>query len=144
MATSRSQQQANVDRVDSSIGNRVARRRGQLGLSKSAVALRIGATLSIYEGFEGGEGRPSPEQLRLLADLYQVPVTYFFQDLAFSEADNEVSPAHVAEAEPVAYTVATNQDRLAVLVADFQKLGPAAQQCLLAVAQSLANDDADA
>lgn len=143
MATSRLHQQANVDRVDSLIGNRVTRRRSQLGLNRSTVALRIGVTLALYESFERGEARPSPEQLRMLADLYQVPVTYFFQDLAFSERDADVSP-QVAEAEPVAYTVATNQDRLAVLVADFQKLGPAAQQCLLAVAQSLANDDANA
>jgi hypothetical protein len=65
-----------------------------------------------------------------------VPVFYFFDDLQIGETNalaNEVN-AHAG------YAIATESERIAALIEDFQKLDFDRQQHLLLVARVLANE----
>jgi|SRR5581483_3466111 transcriptional regulator with XRE-family HTH domain len=132
-----SQKKTNADELATQVGNRLQYRRGQLRLNKSAIALRLGVPLLVYEAFEKGEHSPSAIQLARLAELLEVPVLYFFEKLPLAEAKRADDCGCPTE-ESIVYTVATAQDRLAAIAAVFQRLPFREQQCLLSIADALA------
>jgi transcriptional regulator with XRE-family HTH domain len=117
------------------MGVRLQNRRLQLGLQKSAVAAHVGIDVSVYEQFELGQEQIPATMLAELADLFKVPLFYFFQDLPLESTEAPEQPDGAT-----VLTVATHADRIAALVADFQKLGWQEQQYVLMLAQALARD----
>jgi transcriptional regulator with XRE-family HTH domain len=117
------------------LGNRIRFRREQLRLEARAAAAHIGVTLESYEKYEAGERLVPANQLAELAELLAVPVFYFFDDLQIGETvqANEVS-SHPG------YAIATQSERIAALIEDFQKLDFDRQQHVLLVARVLANE----
>jgi transcriptional regulator with XRE-family HTH domain len=117
------------------LGNRIRFRREQLRLEARTAAAHIGVTLESYEKYEAGERLVPANQLAELAELLAVPVFYFFDDLQIGETvqATEVS-SHPG------YAVATQSERIAALIEDFQKLDFDRQQHVLLVARVLAND----
>jgi transcriptional regulator with XRE-family HTH domain len=117
------------------LGNRIRFRREQLRLEARAAAAQIGVTLESYEQYETGERLVPANQLAELAELLAVPVFYFFDDLQIGETvqANEVS-SHPG------YAIATQSERIAALVEDFQKLDFDRQQHVLLLARVLANE----
>jgi transcriptional regulator with XRE-family HTH domain len=118
------------------LGSRIRFRREQLRLDARAAAAHIGVTLESYEQFEAGERLVPANQLADLAELLVVPVFYFFDDLQIGETNapgNEVN-LHAG------YAIATESERIAALIEDFQKLDFDRQQHVLLVARVLAND----
>lgn len=106
-------------------------------MSAWTAANGTGVELQTYRDYEQGERLIPADQLAALAQLFGVPVFYFFEDLEM--ADRAADVAQGSEGE-VRYTVATELDRIAVLVEDYLKLDFARQQCLLVVARALADD----
>ena len=118
------------------LGNRIRFRREQLKLDARAAAGHIGVTLESYEKYEVGERLVPANQLAELAELLAVPVFYFFDDLQIGETN-----AQANEVEPHAgYAIATESERIAALIEDFQKLDFDRQQHVLLVARVLANE----
>ena len=118
------------------LGNRIRFRREQLRLDARAAAAHIGVTLESYEKYEVGERLVPANQLAELAELLAVPVFYFFDDLQIGETN-----AQANEVEPHAgYAIATESERIAALIEDFQKLDFDRQQHVLLVARVLANE----
>jgi transcriptional regulator with XRE-family HTH domain len=117
------------------LGNRIRFRREQLRLEARAAAAHIGVTLESYEKYEAGERLVPANQLAALAELLAVPVFYFFDDLQIGETvqANEVS-SHPG------YAIATQSERIAALIEDFQKLDFDRQQHVLLLARVLANE----
>jgi len=58
---------------------RLRRARQLAGLSQAEVARRLGKPRSFVSKCESGERRVDAVELGELADLYSVPVTYFFE-----------------------------------------------------------------
>jgi transcriptional regulator with XRE-family HTH domain len=124
------------DRFWLHLGNRLRFRREQLSISAPRAAAHLGVALQSYEEYEAGERLIPAKQLAELAELLTVPVFYFFEDLRKGEVE-----ADVQQSKPdVVYTIATETDRIAALIDDFQKLDFERQQHLLIVARALAND----
>jgi transcriptional regulator with XRE-family HTH domain len=118
------------------MGLRLRDRRIQLGLSEAAVAERVAVPLPYYEAFEAGQAQVPAVLLAQLAGLFKVPVFYFFQDV-FSAANK----ASASQPEPAAIlATATDEERVAALVGDFQRTNRVGQQCLLLLARALAQD----
>ena len=118
------------------LGNRIRFRREQLKLDARAAAGHIGVTLENYEKYEVGERLVPANQLAELAELLAVPVFYFFDDLQIGETN-----AQANEVEPHAgYAIATESERIAALIEDFQKLDFEGQQHVLLVARLLGED----
>jgi len=122
------------DRIWLHLGNRIRFRREQLGIAVTKAATHIGVSLQTYEGYEAGERLIPANQLADVAELFDVPVFYFFEDLRVGD-DRSTTPESNS-----AFAVATETDRIATLIEDFQNLDFEHQQHLLLVARALAND----
>jgi transcriptional regulator with XRE-family HTH domain len=118
------------------LGNRLRFRREQLGIGAPRAAAHVAVALQTYEEYETGERLIPAKQLAELAELFAVPVFYFFEDLQVGE---EKSDAQQLDPD-VVYAIATEADRIAALIDDFLKLDFERQQHLLFVARALAND----
>lgn len=118
------------------LGNRIRFRRVQLRLDARAAAAHIGVTLESYETYEAGERLVPANQLAELAELLAVPVFYFFDDLQIGETHAQTSEANAH----AGYAIATDSERIAALIEDFQKLDFDRQQHVLLVARVLANE----
>jgi transcriptional regulator with XRE-family HTH domain len=118
------------------LGSRIRFRREQLRIGPPSAAAHVGVALQTYEEYETGERLIPANQLAELAELFAVPMFYFFEDLQIGE---EQADAHQLGPDAV-HAVATDMDRIAALVDDFQKLDFERQQHLLLIARALAND----
>jgi transcriptional regulator with XRE-family HTH domain len=115
------------------IGRRLQTRRVEKGLTEAAVAAHLGIPLAVYQSFEGGQAKTPAAQLAELADLFKVPLFYFFRDLPFGEFQPRDPPSEPA---PV-FRVATDEDRMVALITDFCELDRERQQYLLLFARAL-------
>lgn len=127
---------ASGDRLWLHLGSRLRFRREQLAIGALRAAAHVGVTLLTYEEYESGVRLIPARQLAELAELFAVPVFYFFDELQIGE---ETSDGRHQRPDAV-YAVATQSDRIAALMADFQKLDFERQQHLLSVARALASD----
>src|SRR5438552_1070126 len=75
------------------IGHRLRLRRTQLGYAADAVAKKLGVSPQIYEQYEAGHLQTPAMLLSDIAQLFHLPVTWFFQDLASDD------PAEITGAE---------------------------------------------
>jgi transcriptional regulator with XRE-family HTH domain len=127
---------ASRDRLWLHLGNRLRFRREQLRIGSPKAAAHVGVALETYEEYETGEHLIPTKQLADLAELLAVPVFYFFEELHIGEEKPDVEQLK----SDAIYTVATETDRIAALIGDFQNLDFERQQHLLLVARALAND----
>jgi transcriptional regulator with XRE-family HTH domain len=125
--------------VWSGVGRRLQHRRDEIAFATGRVARCIGISAADYEAYEAG----APIEAQLLAqiaDLFGVPVAWFFQDVAHEEPDGSEDAA----AEPAVYTVATMEHRAQALVDCFRSLDLEGQQHLLAISMALSRAGANA
>src|ERR1700749_3125572 len=61
--------------LDAALGDRIRRRRRELGLSQSALGGRLGITFQQVQKYENGTNRVSATMLVKLADALAMPVT---------------------------------------------------------------------
>jgi len=123
------------DRLWAHLGARLRLRREQIGMNLWAAANCAGVELRTYQDYEQG-GRLIPaDQLAALAQSLNVPLFYFFEDIGRADC-----PADGVKDGQASYAVATDTERIAILVEDFQKLDFVRQQCLLVVARALTDD----
>jgi transcriptional regulator with XRE-family HTH domain len=116
------------------IGARLRTRRAELGLGDGVVAAHLGVQIKNYQQFETGHDRIPAALLLQASELFKVPLSYFFQDLPFS--DDVAEPAQEGPA-PV-YAVATIDDQLAGLARDFLRSSRQEQSYLLLLARAFA------
>lgn len=124
------------DRLWLHLGNRLCFRRQQLGIDPHKAAAHLGVTLETFQDYESGESLIPAMQLAELAALFAVPVFYFFEDVQIGRDAPDAGQPRT----DVVYAVATETERIAALVVDFQKLDFERQQHLLAFARALASD----
>jgi transcriptional regulator with XRE-family HTH domain len=117
------------------LGSRLRFRREQIGISVITAAAGAGVTRQTYAEYELGERLIPANQLAKLAELLKVPVFYFFDDLPTCKEADAGEPT-----TECVYTVATETERIAALVEDFQRLDFDRQQHLLFVARALVDD----
>ena len=66
--------------LDAALGERIRRRRRELGLSQSALGGQLGITFQQIQKYENGANRVSASMLMRLADALAMPVTELLQD----------------------------------------------------------------
>jgi transcriptional regulator with XRE-family HTH domain len=67
------------DAVDAYVGGRVRKRRQMLNMSQGKLADAIGLTFQQVQKYEKGTNRMGPSRLQQVANVLQVPVTFFFE-----------------------------------------------------------------
>ena len=75
------------DPVDIAVGKRLRFIRGAFGLAQMEVAASLGVTFQQIQKYENGRNRISASRLYDLARLFNVEVSYFYQDLPSPCAD---------------------------------------------------------
>jgi transcriptional regulator with XRE-family HTH domain len=73
--------------LDAQLGERIRRRRRELGLSQSALGGKLGITFQQIQKYENGTNRVSATMLLKLSDALAMPVTELLQ-----QADPTASP----------------------------------------------------
>ena len=105
----------------------------QLGFDTGRVAEELGITRSEYEGYESACAQAPAFLLSQLADLFGVPVPWFFED-ALPREDDDGSACSGSQRT---YRIATVEERVQFLAESFRQLDLEGQQHLLAVARAL-------
>jgi transcriptional regulator with XRE-family HTH domain len=83
------------DARDNEVGRRVRTQRLTKGLSQTELGEKIGVTFQQVQKYEKGTNRIGAGRLSRIAEVLEVPVTYFFpseDEPAFPAADQESSP----------------------------------------------------
>ncbi len=73
--------------IDIAVGQRIRERRLSMGLSQTAVAKQLGVSFQAIQKYERGYMRVSASRLISLAEALNVPVAYFFDNLAPQTSD---------------------------------------------------------
>jgi transcriptional regulator with XRE-family HTH domain len=80
--------------LDAALGERIRRRRRELGLSQSALGGKLGITFQQVQKYENGTNRVSATMLVKLADALAMPVTGLLHEAdthAAAEPDGQVA-----------------------------------------------------
>jgi transcriptional regulator with XRE-family HTH domain len=84
-------------RVDRHVGSRVRMRRMMLSMSQEALGDRCGITFQQIQKYEKGANRIGASRLQQLADILEVPVSFFFEGVEsrpiLKKADAEAAGA---------------------------------------------------
>ena len=85
--------------VDRHVGSRVRMRRLMLGMSQTSLADKLGLTFQQVQKYEKGKNRMGSSRLQQIANILQVPVTFFFEDApGQTKSDGRgPSPAYVSD-----------------------------------------------
>lgn len=74
------------DAVDAHVGSRVRLRRMVLGMSQESLGKALGLTFQQVQKYEKGANRIGAGRLKQLADLLDVPVQFFYDDVDHAAA----------------------------------------------------------
>ncbi len=87
------------DPVDKHVGSRVRMRRLMLHMSQSTLADGLALTFQQVQKYEKGTNRMGSSRLQQVANILQVPVTFFFEDAPGQPKINgkAPSPAYVSD-----------------------------------------------
>jgi transcriptional regulator with XRE-family HTH domain len=83
--------------IDKSVGARVRMRRLMLGLSQEKLAHGLDLTFQQVQKHEKGTNRIGASRLQRIAEILQVPVSFFFQDLAAPGTKQQSAPSYVSD-----------------------------------------------
>ena len=61
------------------IGEKIKRRRRELGISQEEMAETLGVTYQHVQRYENGTNKLNVENIQAVADILSVPVSYFFE-----------------------------------------------------------------
>lgn len=82
---------ARATNADRHVGSRIRERRVMLGLSQQQLAQMIGVTYQQAHKYERGLNRISAGRLYDIAQVLNVPISWFFEDMASAVAQPEMS-----------------------------------------------------
>ncbi len=83
-------------RIDAHVGRRLRRRRTLLGMSQTALGQAVGLTFQQIQKYERGTNRIGSGRLYQFAEVLDVPVQFFFDDMTPDVAGR---PSDVGEAQ---------------------------------------------
>ena len=123
-----------MDVIDIHLGRRLRRRRRILGLTQQQLAGACGVRFQQIQKYECAANRMSAARLWQLAEVLEVPISYFYEGLSpdMPSQDRDPEPA-----EPMARKE-TND-----LIQAFYALSERPRQRLLDLAKSLNENDAE-
>src|SRR5512143_3127512 len=102
-SSGRTASQGNPNPIDVHVGSRVRLRRTLLGMSQGRLGDAIGLTFQQVQKYERGTNRVSSSRLFDLARVLDVPVSYFFEEMAASTSARSPSQlSKVADQKPMA------------------------------------------
>lgn len=74
--------------TDAHVGSRIKLRRKLLGVSQERLGESLGVTFQQVQKYESGTNRVGASRLQMLANVLNVPISYFFEDSPGSECSS--------------------------------------------------------
>ena len=78
--------------IDGHVGSRVRTRRTLLGLSQEMLGEALGISFQQLQKYERGSNRISASRLYHLSKILDVPVSYFYEDMADEQTGPQTQP----------------------------------------------------
>jgi transcriptional regulator with XRE-family HTH domain len=117
--------------IDRQVGVRVRMRRLTLDMSQEKLAAGLGLTFQQVQKYEKGHNRIGAGRLQQIAEILQVPVSFFFEDFATPGRKQAALPSYISD-------FLTSADGLA-LAAAFMSIRDAGQRrCIVILAEAMA------
>ena len=82
-----------MDEIDMHLGRRLRRRRRLLGLTQQELAIACGVRFQQIQKYECAANRMSAARLWQLAEVLEVPVSYFYEGLTRDEREDMIRAA---------------------------------------------------
>lgn len=126
----------NPNPIDKHVGSRVRMRRLMFGMSQEKLADAIGLTFQQVQKYEKGTNRMGSSRLQQIANVLQVPVTFFFEGAPGQpKLDGKApSPAYVNE-------FLSTSDGLALTKAFMQIKNAKLRRCIVNAVEEIAGKD---
>ncbi|MEC3860271.1 helix-turn-helix transcriptional regulator [Mesobacterium sp. TK19101] len=117
--------------IDTVVGQRIKARRQALELTQTQLAEKIGVTFQQVQKYENGTNRVSAARLWNIAEVFEVPITFFFDSLDETLAEDGKGDVFA--------------DRGAMELIDlYTRLTDAQKQAVLSFLRSVAESDSPA
>lgn len=124
-----------ADARDGEVGRRVRSRRLEQKLSQTELADRIGVTFQQVQKYEKGVNRIGAGRLQRIAEALEVPVTFFFSDMARTASSEMKESGQVSNV----FNLAQSGKSVRLMTA-FSKIGSRKrQQLLVELAEEMAD-----
>jgi transcriptional regulator with XRE-family HTH domain len=120
------------DEIDVHLGRRLRRRRRLLGLTQQQLAGACGVRFQQIQKYECAANRMSAARLWQLAEVLQVPVSYFYEGLVEAQTEARQTEGQVREGREMFGRKETTD-----LIQAFYRLSERPRQRLLDLAKSL-------
>lgn len=129
--------------VDIHAGARLRDRRKLLGISQEQLADTVGLTFQQIQKYERGANRMGASRLYQFADVLEVPVTYFFEDLPAAVVA-KVKSRTIAVDTPTLPAATLADPKVIAMMGRIQRLPEAQRQAVNNVVSALLKEDAPA
>jgi len=117
------------DEIDVHLGRRLRRRRRLLGLTQQQLAAACGVRFQQIQKYECAANRMSAARVWQLAEVLQVPVSYFYEGLVEAQNETRLGPAEGRDS--------FGRKETSDLIQAFYRLSERPRQRLLDLAKSL-------
>ncbi len=123
--------------VDVYAGERVRRRRVDLGLSQSELGQRIGLTFQQIQKYEKGINRMGAGRLQQMAHVLMVPVPYFFDGAPLGGRSPDKPKDEIVSVSDVSKFLAMPEGR--ALAKALRRIEPDVRRAISALIEKIAN-----
>jgi len=118
--------------MDLVIGRRIKESRKSRKMSQTSLASEVGVAWQQIQKYEGGKNRVSASMLWKIADVFDMPVSYFFSDIAEDFEKSEII------GKPKKAKAPAREDRVVEL---FSQLGNAEKDAVFSFLKSVAKPE---
>ena len=123
--------------IDIHVGKRVRARRTLTGLSQSKLGKAIGTTFQQVQKYERGMNRISSSRLYQIAEVLDVPIPYFFDDLPADISGRQTPGLSDMAPTPFEGDQMANQEALKLVRAYYRIQSPQLRQRLRELVKAL-------
>lgn len=132
---------SNPDPVDVHVGSRVRLRRTLLGMSQEKLGEALGLTFQQIQKYERGANRIGSSRLFKLSKILDVPVSFFFDDMA-SETAAQAKGMAEAAAQPFEVDQLSKRETLELVRAYYRITDPKVRKRLFELVKSVSQSAA--
>ena len=130
--------------IDVHVGSRVRLRRMLVGMSQEKLGEMLGLTFQQIQKYEKGANRIGASRLYQIAQILDVPVQFFFEDMAEEHKAGAVSGFSEADPAPVVMDFVSSAEGLQLNRSYTRITDPNVRKRLLDLVKSLSHEQARA
>ena len=124
--------------VDVHVGDRIRVRRTLLGMNQEKLGEGLGVSFQQVQKYESGANRASASRLFQLSKIFNVPVSYFFENVPVDSASHARRLSDGGKAVPA--DMPTSRESLKLIRAYYGLANPALRKIVFSLIEALADD----